>query len=453
MTHLRLETRITLLSAVVVALGILLCGIAATLYLHHERVEELDEQLTAEAGHFLDEWKRHGGPKFDWGKNSEEMREWSPAGHPPHFVEVADMKGRILYRTPEMPIQDLQKEIGGFRDIRVGGLKMRLAVFEKRTIVLRLVAGYEPIHELTQNLVMAFLVATPVILVFVFLGGRWIARQAVTPIQEIIASAERISTQHLEQRLPIPPVRDEIHRLATVLNNTLDRLDKGFRQATRFTADASHELKTPLTVLRTSLEAFFRSPELGAGNQQTVAGMIEQTKRLSAITTSLLLLSRADVGKLELELTPGNLSEIVGLCVEDARIVAEDREIQFSVDMPEEAPAMLEAARMAQVVMNILDNAIKYNRDGGSVRISISQTDGQWRVCIANTGAGIPPEVAGQLFTRFYRGEHTSTVGGHGLGLSLARELARAHHGELVFEESAGGWTSFVLTIPVLKRG
>jgi signal transduction histidine kinase len=347
-----------------------------------------------------------------------------------------------------MPAEALRGEGVGFRNVRLAGRQMRLAAFDEEGATLRLVASYDSINRQTRNLIVAFLLALPVTLGFLLLGGRWIAHQAVAPIQEIIDTAEHITAQHFAQRLPVPPARDELQRLATVLNATLDRLDEGFRQAARFTADASHELKTPLTVLRTSVEALLRSPELSAGDQRAVAGLLEQTKRLSSITASLLLLSRADVGRLDLDLAPGDLAEIVSLCVDDARIIAEAQRIEIEMTLPATAPALVDRTRAAQIVMNLLDNAVKFNLDGGRVRVTLDAESGHWALRIANTGPGIRPGEAAQLFTRFYRGEHTAATSGHGLGLSLSRELARAHRGDLQLAASEDGWTTFLLTIP-----
>lgn len=448
MIHLRLGTRITLWSALVVAMGMLLCGAATTAFIHRKRVGELDRQLAAEAAHFLQELDGHGGPKFDWVTQAHEPREWSPASHPPHFLEVVDQRGTLLYRTAGGPAPPREGHAPGFRDVRVNGVKMRLATFTGQGVTLRLLADYSVIDELSGDLVLAFVCSGPVMLLFVAMGSRWISRQAVTPLQRIIESAERITTQHLGQRVPIPPVQDEVHRLATVLNDTLDRLDRGFRQATRFTADASHELKTPLTVLRTTVEALLRSPDLSAADQRAVASLIEQAKRLSSITTSLLLLSRADIGKLDLELSQGDLLEVIAPCVEDAQILADEKGITIRVEAPDRAPAQIDMTRARQIVMNMLQNAVKYNRKGGEVRVTLTTGDHCWRLRISNTGPGIAPEASAQLFTRFYRGEHTSTISGNGLGISLARELAHAHGGDLEFEGSDSEWTTFTWRIP-----
>lgn len=452
MIPLRLGTRIMLWSALVVALGMLLCGVAITAFIREQRVGQLDREFTAEAGHFLNELRLHGGSKFDWVNQAQEPREWSPGAHPPHYVEVVNPQGVTLFRTSGMPAGSWERHVPGFRDIHIDGIQMRLATFEGQEVTLYLLASYGAIDDLSRDLTFAFLCAVPVMLLFTALGSRWIARQAVSPIQQIIESAEHITTERLDQRLPVPTAHDEIHRLVTVLNHTLDRLDRGFRQATRFTADASHELKTPLTVMRTSVEALLRSPALSSADQRAVEELLDQTKRLSAITVSLLLLSRADVGKLTLDLLPGDLLDVVGPCVEDGRIMADAKAILIHVEAPPQAPALLDASKASQIVMNLLDNAIKFNRPGGEVWVRlVAGNEGEWRLRVTNTGSGLRSESVGQLFTRFYRGEHTAPISGHGLGLSISLELARAHGGDLEFEGSQGGLTTFTWKIPRRK--
>jgi signal transduction histidine kinase len=445
--HLRLSIRITLWSSVVVALGILLCGAATTWFVHHQEIRELDRLLAAEARHFFTEWRAHGGPKYDWTKSAHEPREWVPVAKPPRMVEVVDAQEHMLYHTKSAATGALSGQRPGFRTVKGAG-GYRVAVVQEGGITLRLGASLKDIKELTADLATSFLLTLPIMVGFIFFGARLIARQAIGPIQDITESAERVTAQRLDQRVPVPPVHDEIHRLATVLNDLFDRLYHGFKQATRFTADASHELKTPLTVLRTSAEALLRSPTLSSADQDAVAGILEQTRHLSSITESLLLLSRADVGKLRLELAPGDLCEIVHMCVEDARIIAEEQQISISTDLPAEAPALMDRTRAAQIVMNMLDNALKYNHKGGQVRVALASGDGQWKLRIENTGDGIEPSAVPHLFERFFRGEHTASVGGHGLGLSLARELARSHGGDLTFAGSAGAWTTFVFAVP-----
>jgi signal transduction histidine kinase len=271
---------------------------------------------------------------------------------------------------------------------------------------------------------------------------------AVGPVEQMTAAAERVTAEQFHQRVPVPPVRDEMQRLAKVLNSAFDRLERSYQQALRFSADASHELKTPLTILRTCIEAMLESATLTDGDRAAVATLLEQTQRLSNIIGSLLLLSRADAGRLTLNLTPEDLTLLTQACVDDARILAEQRHVQLECSLPPSAPAQVDALRFSQIASNLLDNAVKYNHEGGKVEVSLTKRDGSWRFSVANTGPGIPAGHRERLFERFFRAEHTAKENGQGLGLSLARELAHAHGGEIQIVRSGEGWTEFEVTFP-----
>jgi signal transduction histidine kinase len=251
-------------------------------------------------------------------------------------------------------------------------------------------------------------------------------------------------------------VNDEIGRLTRVLNEMFNRLNESFRQTERFSADASHELKTPLTVLRNSIEDLLESPMLTETDREAVAGLLEQTRRLSAITESLLLLSRADTGRLQLDLTLVDVCEIVRACAEDAEILAEEGGISIQKNLPDSMVAGVDAGRLNQILWNLLDNAIKYNEHDGKIEIRAG-TDPATKVVwieIGNSGPGVSAALAPHLFERFFRSDPQGTAEGHGLGLSLSRELARAHGGDVTLQSSRGGWTVFRVTLKlVILRG
>jgi len=290
--------------------------------------------------------------------------------------------------------------------------------------------------------------ALPIALAFAWYGGRRLARLAVQPLEEMTDAAERITADHIEQRLPVPAVADEVQRHAIALNRTFDRLERSYRQAVRFSADASHELKSPLTVMRATIEAMLESEELSENDRNHAVVLLEQSRRLAGIISSLLLLARADAGRLVLDLHDENLAALLAGCVEDASIMADAKNIRVERSIPDVAMARVDPLRFPQIVSNLLDNAVKYNHDGGCIRVVLAADGSDWVMRFANTGPAIPEEMAARLFERFFRAEHTTEERGSGLGLGLARELARAHGGDIVFERSADGWNEFVLRLP-----
>jgi two-component system heavy metal sensor histidine kinase CusS len=232
-----------------------------------------------------------------------------------------------------------------------------------------------------------------------------------------------------------------------VLNRMMDRLEASFRQATRFSADASHELKTPLAIMQGELENALQATAPGSADQQLFCNLLEETQRLTTITRSLLLLAQADAGQLKLALEPVNLSAELESMIEDARVLAGDLRLTFETHLPPDVRLPADRALLHTVIFNLLSNAIKYNEPDGRIELRLESSPGKIIFTIGNTGPGIPAADQASVFERFHRARRPNTprVDGIGLGLSLAREIVRAHGGELSLKESRSGWTAFTV--------
>jgi signal transduction histidine kinase len=447
MKRLPFRRRLTVWSTLVAAVALVVSAVVAGFFVYHREQRELDAELSAESTHFFSEMNRHGGVKFDWRKIDTEMNEWMPLTQPPRFMEVRT--GDVVrWRSKNVATPDFGAYGPGWSNVILDRERLRLLVREEGGIRLAIASNLRDVRGVVVDLGLALLAGLPLALTFAWLGGRRLAAAAVAPVEEMTHAAERVTADRLDQRVPVPVVRDEIQRLANVLNATLDRLERSYQQALRFSADASHELKTPLTVLRSSIEAVLDSPALGENERAAIEGLLQQTKRLSNITTSLLLLARADAGRLVMDLGDHDLAALTEACAEDARIMAEAGGVQVRCELPDRAPARVDAVRFSQIASNLLDNAMKYNHRNGEVRVSLSDCGSTWKLAVANTGPGILPEHRSSLFDRFFRAEHSAEESGHGLGLGLARELARAHGGDIQLMESKDGWTEFAATLP-----
>jgi signal transduction histidine kinase len=199
--------------------------------------------------------------------------------------------------------------------------------------------------------------------------------------------------------------------------------------------------------MRTGLEDLLRSPNLDAGMEQTLTDLLEETGRLAAISNDLLLLSRADAGPLAIKRKKVDLRQLIEGCLEDARILAEPRAIAIEAELPATAAIVGDSDKLMRVFINLLDNAVKYNRDSGTIRVWLKLAGASWELHVANSGPAIPSGDAARLFERFYRGE-PSALRGYGLGLSIARELTRAHGGELSLVSSDANSTEFCVRLP-----
>jgi signal transduction histidine kinase len=228
----------------------------------------------------------------------------------------------------------------------------------------------------------------------------------------------------------------------------MDRLETSFYQATRFSADAAHELNTPLTILQGELEHALQSAELGSNQQQEYSSLLGEVQRLKTIIRKLLLLSLADSGKLKLSLEPVNISETLEAVCEDIEILAPHLTANKYIDS--DVWVMADADLIRQVIQNLTNNAIKYNHEGGSITLRLLSEGPVVTFTISNSGRSIPREDRNMIFDRFYRGDKARSrrIDGFGLGLSLAREIARAHRGNLVLEDTPNGITTFTLALP-----
>jgi heavy metal sensor kinase len=292
-----------------------------------------------------------------------------------------------------------------------------------------------------------FLLALPLALLLVGLGGWFVAGRALRPMRVIASTAEQVTARGLDQRIPLSNEDPEISRVIIVLNRMMDRLESSFQQATRFSADASHELKTPLAIMQGELENALQEAHPGSREQQVLGNLLEETQRLKTITSGLLLLARADAGQLKPALETMDLSSMLDGIIEDARVLAEETRLEFDVKITPGIVVRADPALLRTALLNLLVNAVKYNEPGGKVLATLESRENQAFLTIGNSGPGIPEADKDRIFTRFHRVDaaRQRQVDGIGLGLSLAREIARVHDGELELQESRPGWTSFVL--------
>lgn len=348
---------------------------------------------------------------------------------------------------PPLPNPPLQASAGAFVSLRRADCDWRFGVVGTRDLTALVGVPLQPLQddlrELAQVLLAAFL---PGLLLIA--GAGWIlTSRALRPVVILTRTAEGITARGLDQRLPVTRGAEEFNRLAEVFNGMLDRLEKSFQQATRFSADAAHELKTPLTILQGQLEESLREAGDDPAHQRLCAGLLEELQRLKNIVRKLLLLSLADAGELRLKRESVDLKALLENAMEDAGILAPHLLVEMRVGGSVSIPA--DPDLMAQVVQNLVSNAIKYNREDGFIRLELERTPEGIRLAVTNSGPPIPAADQPRLFERFYRADpsRTRAIEGAGLGLSLAREIARAHGGDLVLERSDASGTTFALLL------
>jgi two-component system, OmpR family, heavy metal sensor histidine kinase CusS len=304
------------------------------------------------------------------------------------------------------------------------------------------------IHTL-QLLGWLLLSLIPLVIAIACLGGAWLSGRALKPVNDISAAALTISIENLSERLPVPATGDELARLTEVLNTMLERLEAAVKTLSQFVADASHELRTPLAVIRTTAELALRrarAPEAYRGSLQEIAA---ETERMTQLVEDLLLLARRDTGMAEMPLSPLDVREILNDVCSEMRGLAEMRQVHVKTSLGEDAAVIAgNRAALHRLFLVLLDNALKYSRVNGDVILTVERTDAQVSVAIEDFGAGISPADLPHIFKRFYQADRARNDGGHGLGLSLAESIARAHGAAIDVRSNEGEWSKFRVVFP-----
>jgi len=286
-------------------------------------------------------------------------------------------------------------------------------------------------------------------------GGGWLlARRSLSPLETMASATERITANSLRERLPVGS-SDELGRLASRFNDLLSRLSASFSQQRQFMADASHELRTPLSVVRTAAQVALQKPVRSDAEYREAMAVIEQQAgRLSRIVEDMFALTRADMNELPLDISEVYLDEVIGDTTRAAGVLAQCKSVDLNAEDMQEAPYRGDERLLRQMIFNLLDNAIKFTSEGGTVDVRLQQVDASYEITVTDTGCGIPAELHSQVFERFFRAHKarvdTNGLGGAGLGLAIARTIAELHRGQLILKHSGPEGSTFSILLPSL---
>jgi len=281
-------------------------------------------------------------------------------------------------------------------------------------------------------------------------GGWWLTRRALAPVTNLTEAVEKISDHNLSTILPRSGNGDEMDRLTEVFNAMTARLDYSFQRIREFTLHASHELKTPLTVLRGELETALHDGNFTQAQKERLASQIDEIERLAKIVDALTLLTKADAGQISLKYEPVRLDELVRESIADTKILAQSQGIEIREEQCVAITINGDRHRLRQLLLNLADNAVKYNQPAGKINFSLNR-EGSFAVLrISNTGSGLPPDLQPQVFERFFRGDasHNNDIEGCGLGLSIAQWIVLSHGGEIKFESTPHQLTTVSVRLP-----
>ncbi len=395
----------------------------------------------------------------------------------PGVMQIIGEDGRVADQTPEtLPVQ-IPIDLDYLRNLEVGktdftterlptGEELRLATrrvpghieTEGSYYYIRLGQSLSAMQIARKRLLVMLIFAIPVALLLGSAGGLVLANQALRPVDRITRTAERIGAGDLTERVPVPAVMDEIGRLAATFNQMISRLQAAFERQKQFTSDASHELRTPLAVMRGDIEITLRRERTSDEYKRALTSNLEEIVRLSRLVEDLLMLARADSGRVELRLEPVDLNKLCQQMVEYITPLALQREqdLRYEPQMEPDSQVVINADlhRIKQLFLNLLDNAIKYTDLKGAITLGLKIEDRQAVITVSDTGRGIPPEDVPHIFERFFRRSAPTSdrsAPGSGLGLSIVKWIVESHKGRIDASSIVGKGTTFSVRFPLLS--
>ena len=474
------RVRLTLWYAALLAVFLVVLALATYLIFWRSTLERTDSNLRELSDAFVttfdSELSDHAGPGAPRAAAEAAITEHRFREHA--FV-ILDPAGRLLISSNELPSKSagewLPAELlssaafrkvvdasrsseRAFGNVRGGepGYRATARRFAAagQTYTLVILQSLRAQEEMLEGVQETFAWVIPIAVVLASAGGYVLARKSLAPVVAMSTQAERIGAANLHERLPVHNPRDELGQLAASFNQLLGRVDESFERQKRFVADASHELRTPVAILRGESEvALSRAERSAAEYRESLRLLHSEAQRLSHIVDDLFTLTRADAGQYPLEPRDFYLDELVADCVHATRTLAQAKRITLSCDITEELPMHADEGLLRRMILNLLDNAIKYTPPGGSIWVSSNRGGGQCALSIKDTGPGISGDLQPKIFERFFRADkarsHSDTDGGAGLGLSIARWIAEAHGGRLVLAHSDSSGSTFTAFLPV----
>ena len=386
-----------------------------------------------------------------------------------NYIQVLDSRGKVVAKssnleTFSLPIPRetymaaLHEGSTTFEIVQsVGRYPVRLVtkpiILKEKGLVgiVQVGSSLESVQEVFHSFLYIFIPGMFASIIVASAVGWFLARKALQPVTEIIKLAQRIGAENLSERLNISVSHDEIGMLATTINGMFERLEDSFRQIKQFTADASHELKTPLTILKGEMEIALRSKGDMEHMREALISSLEEIDRMSSIVMNLLDLAKMDVEKGALPMGPVSIDKVLAERFEYFRRPAADKSIELVLTRSVPAVVKGDPVRLSQLLSNLIDNAVKYTGRGGRVELLLDIEGADAVIRVKDTGMGIPAADIPYIFDRFYRVNQARSggEGGAGLGLSICREIALAHGGAITVESEPGFGTTFTATLPL----
>jgi heavy metal sensor kinase len=362
-----------------------------------------------------------------------------------------------LYQSPEAKAWNLSPPRAGrylqTENVVANGKSLRLLTATVPAGILQIGVPMDSFDAMLRTFALTLVAASPLVLLIASIGGYWMSRRALDPVDRIAERAQEIGALNLSGRLPLRGSGDELDRLSETLNAMLERIESAFKRVTQFTADASHELRTPAAIIHTTAEVALSRPRTPEEHERAWQLVISESERTAKLIGDLLTLARADSGSGGLVLEPMDLVECVQEACRDGRILAESANLLLEVDLPESCTCHGDRDALGRLCLILLDNAVKYTSSGGKVSVALRLLPDSCVLEVRDTGIGIPCAEQLHIFDRFYRvaGDRSRKTGGAGLGLAIAQWIVQRHRGTLTVESFPGKGSTFAATLPAVS--
>ena len=369
-------------------------------------------------------------------------------------IEIYDTENRFLAGHIIRPTTgELTPGFRGYQETSVGGISwlvydQRIYHDNKMVAWMRATRSLELEEGTLRNLALIILLSVPVCVLVATLGGLFLARRALAPIDDITQTAGAIGSGDLSQRLNMPKSEDEVGRLALVFDEMLDRLEGFVARERRFTSDASHELRTPVTVISAEAQEALVGNKSAEELRKALRSISKAGRRMGLLISQLLELTRRDEKTAKLEIEHIDLKVIAAEVLAEMAGAAEEKYVRLELNAPKSVEMMGDQAFITSLMVNLIDNGINYCRRGGSVKVSIYEEDSLVKVVVEDDGVGIAPEHLPLIFDRFYRADKARNDTGTGLGLSIVRWIVKAHQGSIRVESEPGRGTEVAVDLP-----
>ncbi len=404
------------------------------------------------------------GPIFDFDELSNKFPELAVLDK---FFQILTPTGRIFIESPNIETRYIPPSQPALAHARRGEVwfdtvrnpdEPSLRIISVPIIVngtllniVRVGRSLKSIEETLDRFLLVLLLTLPAGLVVALVGGWFLADRALRPVESITLAAQRIAAGDLTQRLRVPATADEIGRLAATFNDMISRLDASFRQVRQFGTDASHELRTPLTVLKGETELALRRPRGADEYREVLESSLEEIDRMTRIVDELFFLSRADLGEVKMESLPVRLETLVEDTARQASMLAQDTKVEVVLGPVTPCTILGDELRLRELLLNLMDNAVKYSRPGGKVELGLECDGSAARFTVRDQGIGIEPDALSRIFDRFYRSDsaRAHVKKGTGLGLSICKWIAEVHRGRIEVRSTVGHGSTFIVILPI----